>query len=312
LYQIEQLKQRLNAKGIFDPETKKAIPRYPKTLGIATAIGGAAVEDIIRIAKERYPNLNILIAPCLVQGEQAPSSIVAAINALNVPSLEVDVIIAGRGGGSFEDLMAFNTEEVVMAFCNSKVPIISAVGHQVDNVLTDLAADASTPTPTAAAEFAVPDIEETINYLEEMESRFNQALNYRLTLSKEKLFRTTSKLIFEEPMSLVTDKLQRTDELLSRIFLLGKNNLANKKSLMQKFDSLPFLTHNNMESIRKRFELTNSRVENFSPLLTLKRGYSVVRDKNKKVISSTSSTKIGDELEVILDKGKLIVEVIGI
>ncbi|MDX1957661.1 MAG: exodeoxyribonuclease VII large subunit [Leptospiraceae bacterium] len=309
LYQIEQLKQKLNEKGIFDSAHKKLIPKFPKTLGIATAIGGAAVEDIIRIAKERYPNINILIAPCLVQGDEAPKSIANAIKALNDEKWQVDVIIAGRGGGSFEDLMAFNTEEVVMAFFNSRIPIVSAVGHQVDNVLTDLVADASSPTPTAAAELVVFDYDELIYYLDEMETRFNLALGNKLDLEKERLFRLTSKLVFTEPMTLIVDRIQKTDEILTKIFLLGKNHLVKSSSTLQKFQSLELLIQKNLEIYKKKFELSISRVENFSPLETLKRGYSVLRDGKKKVISKIKDVKLNDQFEVILSQGRLEVEV---
>jgi exodeoxyribonuclease VII large subunit len=305
-FRIEKLKKELEAKGIFDIERKRSIPEFILTLGIATSSTGAAVEDIIRIARERYPNLNILIAPCLVQGETAVDSIVAAIEDLNDPKWNVDVIIAGRGGGSLEDLMAFNEEKVVMAFYNSRVPIISAVGHQVDTLLSDFAADLRAPTPTAAAEVAVPELAAAEEILNDLESRIKNSLLYKKELSSERLQSLISKRIFIEPMIMLTDRIQRVDETLNRIFLLGKNNISSKEKQFAKFDDIK---KNIMASIEKKqnsFRLALVRVENFSPLETLKRGYSVIRNKNKMVITSPDEVKNGEELEIILKAEKIL------
>jgi exodeoxyribonuclease VII large subunit len=310
LYRIEKLKAELNAKGIFNIERKRPIPRFPKTLGIATSPNGAAVEDIIRIAKERYPNINILIAPCQVQGETAPSSIVSAIEELNNPKWEVDVIIAGRGGGSFEDLMPFNEEAVVMAYYNSRVPIISAVGHQIDSLLCDHAADAYVPTPTAGAELAVPEIEELENYLSDIQNRFNQSLKYKLDIARDRLHLISNKHIFLEPRMLLTDRIQRVDEILNRIFLLGKNNISTKKNLLQRFENITIHAKSVLSTKDKQFRLALGRVDSFSPLETLTRGYSVARNKKKEVIISPAQVKVGEELELILkDQKKIKVEV---
>lgn len=310
LYQLEKLKAELNAKGIFNIEHKRPIPRFPKTLGIATSPNGAAVEDIIRIAKERYPNLNILIAPCQVQGDSAPASIVGAIQELNNPKWEVDVIIAGRGGGSFEDLMPFNDESVIMAYYNSRVPIISAVGHQIDSLLCDHAADAYVPTPTAGAELAVPEIEDLEQYLEEIENRFNQTLKYKLDIARDRLHLISNKHIFLEPQILLMDRIQKVDETLNRIFLLGKNNIANKHNLLQRFENISIYAKSIVNTKENQYNLALGRVENFSPLETLKRGYAVVRNKKKEVISSPDQIKVGEELELILkDQKKIKVEV---
>ncbi len=310
LYKLEKLKAELNAKGIFNIERKRPIPRFPKTLGIATSPNGAAVEDIIRIAKERYPNLNILIAPCQVQGDSAPTSIVSAIEELNNPKWEVDVIIAGRGGGSFEDLMPFNDESVVMAYYNSRVPIISAVGHQIDSLLCDHAADAYVPTPTAGAELAVPEIEDLENYLDDMENRFNQALKYKLDIARDRLHLISNKHIFIEPRMLLTDRIQRVDEIINRIFLLGKNNISSKNNLLQRFENIKIYAKSVLNAKDNQFQLALGRVDSFSPLETLKRGYAVARNKKKEVISSPAQIKVGEELELILkDQVKIKVEV---
>ncbi|MCB1190394.1 MAG: exodeoxyribonuclease VII large subunit [Leptospiraceae bacterium] len=309
LYQIEQLKQKLYTLGIFDPKRKKPLPKLPKTLGIVTSPHGAAIEDIIRIAQNRYPNINILIAPCSVQGEEATSSIINAISELNNPLWDVDVIIAGRGGGSFEDLMAFNQEDVVMAYYNSNVPIVSAVGHQIDSVLSDLAADHFSPTPTAAAEDVIPDIQEYELYLEGVGERLDQSLKFKLKINQDRFGLISNKRVFTEPETMLMDRYQKVDETINRIFLLGKNYISAKRQNLQQFEKLSFLIKGVMQNKKGGFEVASERIENFSPLLTLKRGYSVVRDLQKKVITSYKQVQKGQELEVILSEGKFLAEV---
>ncbi len=164
---IEQLKKKLTAEGIFDQARKRPLPFLPKRIGIVTSPTGAALRDIIKVALRRFPNIEIVLAPAKVQGDDAAQTIVRGIEELNRPEHRIDVIIAGRGGGSFEDLMPFNEESVVRAFCKSPVPIVSAVGHQIDHPLCDDAADVAAPTPSAAAEIVVPvkqDLFNEINY----------------------------------------------------------------------------------------------------------------------------------------------------
>lgn len=303
--QIEKLKQDLYKKGIFDPNHKKPLPKIPKTLGIATSPYGAAVEDIIKIAKERNPWLNILVAPCVVQGEDAPRTIVQAINWLNQPQWNVDVIIAGRGGGSFEDLMAFNEESVVMAFYQSRVPIVSAVGHQIDSVLSDLSADLAAPTPSAAAKSVVPDIFEIESELNSVEDRLYQAIDFKLHSLVDKFKNITGKLVFLEPRSVIIERYQKLDDAISKLMLSGKNDILKKSQLIQSYEKFPLYIKSNFNKKLSTFQLINEKVENFSPLLTLKRGYSVIRNNKKVIINSYKSVKKNETLEIILSDGKL-------
>jgi exodeoxyribonuclease VII large subunit len=202
--------------------------------------------------------------------------------------------------------MPFNDESVVMAYYNSRVPIISAVGHQIDSLLCDHAADAYVPTPTAGAELAVPEIEDLENYLTDMENRFNQTLKYKLDIARDRLHLISNKHIFIEPRMLLTDRIQRVDETLNRIFLLGKNNISTKKNLLQKFENISMIVKTVLSAKDKKFQLALGRVENFSPLQTLNRGYSVARNKKKEVISSPAQVKVGEELELILKDQKTI------
>ncbi|TGK53536.1 exodeoxyribonuclease VII large subunit [Leptospira kanakyensis] len=309
LLKIEKLKKALHEKGIFDVNHKRPLPKFPKRLGIVTSPKGAAVEDIIRIATDLNPSIQILVSPCLVQGDGAEVSIIEAIKEINDPKWEVDVIIAGRGGGSFEDLMAFNQEAVVMAYYNSKIPIISAVGHEIDRVLTDLAADATTPTPTAAAKLAVPNVSDTLIRLDEMEDRIKSALKAVVRLGKEKWVGITGRPVFQNPKTLLETRTGALEELVTKISLLGKNYLVRKQSEFQKFDTLSHNWKSYLERIQNKFTLAEQRLVHFSPLGTLQRGYSVVRNKDKQVISSIHKIKKNESLEVFLSDGKLLVEV---
>ncbi|MGJ4788732.1 exodeoxyribonuclease VII large subunit [Leptospira koniambonensis] len=306
LLQIEELKRKLAAQGLFDPERKRKLPAFPWRIGVATSPTGAAIEDIIRISKQRFPNIDILISPCLVQGDGAPDSIISAIKELNDPKWDVDLIIAGRGGGSTEDLMAFNEEKVVLAFAGSRVPIISAVGHQIDSVLSDLAADHFAPTPTAAAEMAVPEMELIESGLAEFEIRLKTALKNQANNLKEKFRILTNKKAFLDPRSMLNDRILQLDEINSRIHLLGKNYLMSAQS---KFNpvSTGLLTSfkSQLERKKKEFQLLSGKLEGFSPLGTLKRGYSVVRKKGKKVVTSPAQLEKEEELEVILAEGRI-------
>ncbi|PKA14376.1 exodeoxyribonuclease VII large subunit [Leptospira haakeii] len=306
LLQIEELKKKLAAQGVFDPERKRKLPAFPWRIGVATSPTGAAIEDIIRISKQRFPNIDILISPCLVQGDGAPESIISAIKQLNDPKWDVDLIIAGRGGGSTEDLMAFNDEKVVLTFAQSRVPIISAVGHQIDSVLSDLAADHFAPTPTAAAEMAVPEMELVESGLIEFEIRLKTALKNQANNLKEKFRILTNKKAFLDPRSMLNDRILQLDEINSRIHLLGKNYLM---SAQNKFSpvSTGLITSfkSQLERKKKEFQLLSGKLEGFSPLGTLKRGYSVVRKKGKKVVTSPAQLEKEEELEVILAEGRI-------
>ncbi len=311
LFKIEQLKQKLNQLGIFDEVNKKLIPRFPRTIGIATAMNGAAVQDIIRVIRTVSKNVNILISPCLVQGELAPVSIISAIRELNNPTWNVDVIIAGRGGGSAEDLMAFNNEEVVMAFYHSKIPIISAVGHEIDSLLTDFAADEYAPTPSIAAELAVSSLLNINNILDDLQDRLLNSLQIKNKTERDKFQKIINSRVFIEPQNMLFDRYQVVDEKIKNIFLLGKNSITKKSLRLQKFDNINIYIKSFLEGTKNKFLISQQRIENFSPLLTLKRGYSVVRNNKKEVIKSIHEVEVNQEVEIILETGKLIAEIKG-
>ncbi len=306
---IEQLKKKLHQEGLFDSSLKKELPSLPITLGVATAPTGAAIQDIIRVSRSRFPSLNILLAPCLVQGDGAVASIVAAIEALNDPALEVDLIIAGRGGGSFEDLMAFNEEPVVRAFARSAIPIISAVGHEIDHPVSDLAADAFAATPSAAVEMSIPvleDIEERIN---ELTLRLHVGLKSKYRRERERLQSLMRSRVYLDPVAILDPFHQRFDLASRDLRLRMIELLKERRSQLKDFAILPVLYKNFLTQTQSRFELLSERLQNFSPLSTLKRGYSIVRDQNKHVIRSSREVEKGDVLELLLARGRLMVEV---
>ncbi len=307
--QIEQLKRKLHAEGLFDPTRKKPLPAFPFTLGVATAPTGAAIQDIIRVARLRFPGLNILLAPCIVQGPEAPESIALAIQLLNRPELNVDVIIAGRGGGSFEDLLPFNQESVVRAFAASRVPIISAVGHEIDHPLTDLAADDYAATPSAAVEKAIPFMPDVAERIEECALRLRLSLVQTHQRGRQRLSRILQSRIHKTPASMFEVWQMQLDQMERSLALGIRSRIAQNARRFERFEHFGMLFSARLKKSEERFKVLEERLHNFSPLGTLKRGFALVRDSRKNVIRSYSAVRAGDELEVLLAEGRLRVNV---
>ncbi|MCP5483635.1 MAG: exodeoxyribonuclease VII large subunit [Spirochaetales bacterium] len=308
--QIEALKQKLHAEGLFDATRKRLPPALPLTIGVATASTGAAIKDIIRTARRRYPSVNILLAPCRVQGEAAALSIVQAIGLLNEPRFGVDVIIAGRGGGSFEDLLAFNDERVVRAFAASRLPIVSAVGHDIDHPLSDLAADLAAPTPGSAAEAVVPDVIGLQEILSEAGARMRLALRTRHTTEQARLKRVFRSRVFANPLSLFEPHWQGLDRLIRQLTLASAGTLsAATRTLQNRAVMLPVFFERRLHRAKARFGAQNERLLALSPLGVLGRGFAVVRDQNKAVVRDAASVSENQTLEVLLRRGRLLVRV---
>jgi exodeoxyribonuclease VII large subunit len=246
-----------------------------------------------------------------VQGDGAVSSICKAIDFLNMPEWKVDVIIAGRGGGSFEDLLAFNDESVVRAYASSRVPIISAVGHEIDHPLTDLAADAFASTPSAAVQLAVPVLAELQKQINHLTDRLAMALNRRYSWGRQRLETVLFSRVYQNPLSLIEMKAQHLDQLTKDITANLSSSLINAKIKLSRFDRFEDIYKSLVTKKRNQYSLLEERLVNFSPLATLKRGYSVTRDKNGNVIRSYKNVNKGDSVEVILEDGKLYAEVIS-
>ena len=279
----EQLKQRLFEEGLFDDEHKKALPRFPRRIGVATSNMGAAVEDIKNITKRRYPLAEIVIAPTIVQGDLAPNDIVKSIRLLDSID-DIDVIIVGRGGGSIEDLWAFNTEIVARAVYECKKPIISAVGHETDYTICDFVADVRAETPSAAAEKAVPDINVIMSFVNSSRERMLSLINYKLQ-----------------------DEMQRLDNLQNKGPLSNFSEyIENYKDILDGYtnDMLSILSDRLRDNSFKLSGLAD-KLNSLSPLAVLSRGYSVV-SMNDRIINSTKSVKVNDVVDVTLSDGRII------
>lgn len=284
---FEKLKRKLEAEGLFDTRNKKTINFIPKKIGVATSSTGAAIKDIISVVKRRMPCTEIIIYPILVQGEQAPTDICRAVKYFNTRA-DIDLIIIGRGGGSIEELWAFNDERVARAIYDSRLPIISAVGHETDFTIADFVADLRAPTPSAAGEIAVPQIDD-LNYrlssnLIALINIFNQSIR----MKKNKLVHTYDKLLLNSPSNVLNNNRQRLDILLRDLIkAMNQSNSENKNKL----------------------NLFGNKLDSLSPLAVLKRGYSIATDKNRKVVKSIEQTYINDVLNLTLSDGSLEVRV---
>ncbi len=268
---FNQMRERLEREGLFDPAHKKPIPKFPKRVGVVTSPTGAAIQDILNVVKRRFYGTHLILVPVLVQGEGAAKQIARAIEMLNDFG-QVDVMIVGRGGGSLEDLWAFNEEVVARAVFASRIPVISAVGHEIDWTICDLVSDLRAPTPSAAAELVVQNREEIERTIEDAIERLKRNLQNRIAFSREDWTRLISSYAFRQPRSLVQNAAQRLDELL-RPFQSDAQNL-----LRQKFSEL---------------ETQMAKLEALSPLAILRRGYSLTSTSDGRLIKEKSQIKIG-------------------
>ena len=305
----EQLKKKLELEGLFDQNKKKSIPKIPKRVGVVTAPTGAAIKDIISTIKRRWPLAEILLFPSLVQGEEAAKDIVNQIELSK--NYNLDTLIVGRGGGSIEDLWPFNEEIVARAIYNCETPIISAVGHEVDFTIADFVADLRAPTPTGAAEMAVPQITDVKNYLDGLKIRLNKVTQNKIAINRQKLNEIKSRYIFTNPMAIYQAKELMFDSLIDRL-KYATTNLVNIKE--KKFNTLKnsyILTNPEklIENKQHKYLQIISKLETLSPLLTIKRGYSMTK-KDGKVITSVKDIKKKDKLDIELSDGNINVEVV--
>ncbi|MBQ3435852.1 MAG: exodeoxyribonuclease VII large subunit [Bacilli bacterium] len=305
----EQLKKKLEEEGLFLDKYKKPIPKIPQTIGIVTAPTGAAIRDILSTIKRRWPHVKTILLPALVQGEEAKYSIVKQIE--NAENFDIDTLIVGRGGGSIEDLWAFNEEIVARAIFNSKIPIISAVGHEVDFTIADFVADLRAPTPTGAAELAVPNKSDVENYLDSLMIRVKKQVLNKLNICKVDLKKITSRYIFTNPNNLYVAKEQQFDMIYEKLRTNMKLLLADSKNRLQSIkSSFIFKKPEKLLEIEKNNYLNLiTRLDNISPLNTLKRGYTLTR-KDNKVINSAKLVNKKDKLDIEFSDGKINVEVI--
>ena len=300
---IEDLKKKLLAEGIFAPEHKREIPYLPRRIGIVTSPTGAALRDIVKVALRRFPNIEILLAPAKVQGEDAALSIVRGIEELNNPAWGIDVIIAGRGGGSFEDLMPFNEEMVVRAFYNSRVPIISAVGHQIDHPLSDEAADLAAPTPSAAAEMAIPVKLNVQEYLDHLKARSYVALLAYIREMNTRIEGIMSRRIFLHPLEIVYNQELILNDVENRMVSFMKERIAGKRNQFLMLPDLRRLMSTLIKDKKHRYSIALKNLDSLSPLAVLRRGYSIARDERGELVRSIRNVSSGDLLDLLLTDG---------
>jgi exodeoxyribonuclease VII large subunit len=305
----EQLKNKLSNEGLFDESHKKEIPKYPKCIGVVTASTGAAVRDIITTIKRRYPICKILVFSTLVQGDLAAGQIARQIR--HAQEYNIDTLIVGRGGGSIEDLWAFNEEIVAREIYDCSIPVISAVGHEVDFTIADFVADKRAATPTAAAELSVPDIGEIKYKLNQLTSRITNNMQDRTTVNRAKLDEISNKEIFKNPISICDVKQMDLDNIISKFDVLSKDIISENRNKLFKLENSTVLK--NPQQITKdkkeRYLRNVGKLEVLNPLLTLKRGYAITKSNNK-IVSSVKDVKAGDQLDIEFDDGTVNTRVI--
>ncbi|WP_456278337.1 exodeoxyribonuclease VII large subunit [Bacillus sp. AK128] len=331
----EELKKRLELEGLFSPAHKKAIPKYPNRIGVITSPTGAAIRDIIITIKRRYPIGEIIILPTLVQGEHAAPSIVKSIQKANKFG-DLDVLIVGRGGGSIEELWAFNEESVARAIFESAIPIISAVGHETDFTIADFVADLRAPTPTGAAELAVPHIEELMERINQRRNRLTRAMKEKLVGEQKRLTNIQKSYAFRYPKQLYSQKEQQLDRLIDALQRESIRFIEQRKNQLEKVSAklvkhhpasqvklqserhirldkeLQKIMSGVLEKKEQQFSFFISKLQALSPLRIMDRGYSIVYSKDQQIVKTTDQVTKGDQLNVRLKDGTLNVEVKGL
>ena len=280
---FEQLKKKLAAQGLFDPAHKKPLPRYPETIGIVTSSAGAAVHDMLRILRKRYPLSRVLLLPVRVQGVEAPGEIAAAIGYANRQKL-ADLLIVGRGGGSIEDLWAFNDEQVAYAIYHSEIPIISAVGHEPDVTISDYVADLRAATPSNAAELAVPDQDVLRQNLDSFEAAMATSLIRQIKAARQQLNILSQSPALCSPAGYLEQKMKSLEILKNRLTAAQNQSLGQKNA---------------------RYIAVVSKLDAMSPLKVLTRGYAMAQTQDGRVLRSVSKVELGDRILVSLSDGKL-------
>lgn len=312
---FEQLKKKLKEEGLFDKEKKQKIRRIPNTIGIVSSPTGAAIKDILTTIKRRYPVCNTILFPALVQGENASADIARKIKLANEVKdiYGIDTLIVGRGGGSLEDLWPFNEEIVARAIYASKIPIISAVGHEIDITISDYVADLRAATPTAAAELAVPDINTITTYLNTATTRSNIALNNIISKNKKRLETIKNSYILTRPIAMYEIKEQKLDMIIDNLNKNINNLLEANKIKLYTYSNSYIL--NNPQMLYKyssqKLDHIISKLEVLNPLNTLNRGYAIIK-KDTKVLSSIKNIKENDIINITLKDGEVSSKIIKV
>jgi len=280
---FEQLKEKLHKEGLFDEQFKKPLPQFPKSIAIITSADGAAVQDIVRILGNRWPLTNVVIIPVRVQGVEAPPEIVSAIKYANANKV-ADLIITGRGGGSIEDLWAFNDESVARAIFASEIPVISAVGHEPDVTIADFVADVRAATPSNAAELAVPDRLDVYSWLKSVEVRLQQTISRDLKQRRQRLSDISNRRVLQSPKYYIEDRRIQIDRSAERLTSSMQRQVYKK---------------------RERYTRLAASLDAMSPLKVLGRGYAIAQKDNGAIIKEASDVKQGDKLKIRLKQDEI-------
>ena len=323
---FNQLKERLSKDGLFDSKHKRTIPKFPEAIGVITSPTGAAIRDILSTIKRRFPQVKVYVYPALVQGEKAAPSIIARIQQANEMQL-VDTLIVGRGGGSIEDLWAFNEEAVARAIFNSKIPIISAVGHETDFTIADFVADYRAPTPTGAAEIAVPSLPDVLNYFNQLNGRLNHNFSIQIVRKKQLLIQLQNHYILKNPQALFEQRLLRVNQLSDklqfslqdRLKFQGQrlmkvshhlNQFNPRKRLEQDLQRIHFLSHRlnqtiyqSMTRVKNEYGVKLAKLEMLNPLAVIKKGYAVITNEEEKTIRNVEQLQVGQMVMGTLSDG---------
>ena len=331
---FEQLKRQLGAEGLFDTDRKKPIPLVPRRVGVITSSTGAAIRDILSVINRRFSNVSVLIHPVPVQGEDAAEEIAAAIDAMNTVTDKLDVLIVGRGGGSVEDLWAFNEEVVARSIYASRIPVISAVGHETDFTIADLVADCRVPTPSAAAEMVVANKADLAGSLNGLNARMYRSIGSRIQLLRARLENIQHRLLLKDGQDKIHSFQQNIDDLVSRAYNALTNSIERWKTTLERNrEKLTYVgiparisevrkeTENLeqrciismrylLEAKEDKFKTVAAELNALSPLSILKRGYSICfRHPSKEVIRDATQVSVGDKVGIKLASGEIVCEV---
>ena len=280
---FERLKEQLAAEGLFDLEHKKPLPKFPQKIGLVTSATGAAIRDILRMLQKRYPTVEVFLFPTLVQGDDAAAEIAHAIKCMNrLPG--IDLLIVGRGGGSIEDLWAFNEEVVARSLFASQIPTVSAVGHETDVTIADLVADHRAPTPSAAVENIVPDQEELRQQLAGIRYNLVHSVAGRIDVLRTRLENIQSRI----PSTHRIDAINRLRQVIDQFDIRGQRAVTQQ-----------------LNGKRRSWQIAAARLDTLSPLATLARGYSICKDSSGKTVTDAAQVGVGEEVQLQLSRGQL-------
>jgi len=325
---FEQLKERLGAEGLFDPARKRPLPRFPRKIGIVTSPSGAAIRDMLRVIGRRFGEIHIVLAPARVQGDGAAAEVAQGIRELNALG-GVDVIIVGRGGGSLEDLWAFNDEMLARTIAASKIPVISAVGHEVDFTIADFVADVRAATPSNAAELVVKEKRAVVEALADLDGRLRRVMGRALVLQRDRLQRTASRRVLTDPARPLRELARRLDDARARLrqaalTALGRRGhrlelagrglralnpvartLNGRRALIDLQGRLERGMYRGVDRARHRLGAEAGRLDSLSPLAVLGRGYSLTRTTDGRIVRTWHDVVAGDAVSVLLHEGSL-------